>query len=150
MAPNYNLVKMQSFGHWLQERRKDAGMRQSDVAKRAGVSTSYISTLERGQKHSVTGAQLRPEPDKVEAIAKAVGGDVNEALALCGYASGKTVSRPHTAAEFIEALQSLGVDGIQFFDKPNLEELTAADFEEILNAVRLAVEITISRKRSNQ
>lgn len=83
----YNLVVVQKFGQWLRDHRKKLGLFQSDIAKRASVSTSYISTLERAQPHSITGAELTPERSKVVAIAKAVVGDLNEALMLCGYAS---------------------------------------------------------------
>lgn len=76
---------MSKFGDWLRERRTELKMLQSDVARRAGVSTSYISTLERGQKHSITGAELRPEPNKVIAISKAISADPDEALRLNGY-----------------------------------------------------------------
>lgn len=84
---NYNLVIMNNFGQWLLQHRTEAKMTQGAVAKKAGVSVSYVSTLEREQPHSITGAKLTPEPDKVIALAKAVGGDENEALDLCGYAA---------------------------------------------------------------
>jgi transcriptional regulator with XRE-family HTH domain len=104
---------MSEFGAWLRQHRKDLGMRQSDVAKRAGVSTSYVSTLERNQKHSVTGADLTPDRDKVLAIAKAVKGDEDEALLLCGYSSELT-TKPRNVAELLAAIERLGVDEIQF------------------------------------
>ena len=84
---SYNIVVMDTFGEWLRRHRKQLDLLQSEVARRAGVSTSYISTLERSQKHSITGAELVPDRDKVTAIAKAVNGNANEALRLCGYAT---------------------------------------------------------------
>lgn len=78
---------MNNFGEWLRAKRIDLGLKQADVARRAGVSVSYVSTLERSQPHSTTGARLTPERSKLTALAKAVQGDIDEALHLCGYAS---------------------------------------------------------------
>lgn len=86
MPLNYNVAHMSGFGTWLRSHRKALRLYQSDVAKRADVSPSYISTLEREQPHTLTGDVIRPDRDKVIAIAKAVKGDVDEALRLCGYA----------------------------------------------------------------
>lgn len=84
---DYNIVVMDNFGDWLKRHRKELGLHQREVARTAGVSTSYISTLERGQKHSITGADLVPDRAKVVEIAKAVKGSVDEALRLFGYTS---------------------------------------------------------------
>lgn len=82
----YNLVEMASFGTWLREKRKQARLTQDELSRKSGVSASYISTLEREQPHSVTGARLRPEPDKVRALAAALGQDPSEPLTIAGYA----------------------------------------------------------------
>lgn len=39
-----------ALGAVLRERRLDAGLRLSDVSARAGVSTQYLSEIERGRK----------------------------------------------------------------------------------------------------
>ena len=103
---NYNLVVMAGFGEWLLRHRKALEMKQSDVASRANVSVSYISTIERDQPHSITGAKLTPEREKVIAIAKAVNGDINEALELCGYSSDKPLA--DVPKPIIEALAREG------------------------------------------
>lgn len=92
----YNFVVMETFGAWLLRHRKIAGLKQSDIATRAHISVSYVSTLEREQPHSITGEKIMPDRAKVAAIAKAVGGDENEALALCGYApqNGDRIPQP--------------------------------------------------------
>ncbi len=79
-----------NFGAWLREHRINQGLFQSDVAKRAGVSVSYVSTLERTQPHSISGKDVSPTREKIMALAKAVGGSVDEALKLTGYASTDT------------------------------------------------------------
>jgi transcriptional regulator with XRE-family HTH domain len=129
---NYNLVGMVNFGSWLRNRRKALDLLQSDVAQRAGVSISYISTLERGQKHSTTGAELTPDRDKVIAIAKAVNGDIDEALLLCGYAPADT-PQPKTAKEALLAIEKLipGFEGVLWF-----ENMTDEDAERMLDAFK--------------
>jgi transcriptional regulator with XRE-family HTH domain len=83
---NYNFFVMKTFGDWLRDQRKALGLKQDDVAKRAGISVSYVSTLERNQPNTTTGKEIRPEPEIIEALAKAVQGDVSEALAFFRYA----------------------------------------------------------------
>lgn len=51
----YTDVAMVTFGEWLKERRVKVQMTQTQVADRAGLSFSYVSTLERQQPHSMTG-----------------------------------------------------------------------------------------------
>jgi transcriptional regulator with XRE-family HTH domain len=101
----YTVAMGESFGVWIREHRKKVKMTQLDVAKRCGLSYSYISTLERNQPHSLTGKPILPTRDKVALIAKAVNGDADEALALCGYASSVPQTRPQTIPELIEALE---------------------------------------------
>lgn len=104
----YNIVIMVlSGGEWIRKRRGELGMLQRQLAERSGLSVSYISTLERGQKHSITGARLRPEPSKVTAIAKALKSDPSELLDLYGYAS--EPREPQTVREFKARLAELGV-----------------------------------------
>lgn len=51
-----------TLGQWLRQRRKEKRLTQAALAALSGVSASYISTIERQQPHSVSGAKLRPEP----------------------------------------------------------------------------------------
>jgi len=83
---HYNVAEM-TFAEWLNVNRKKAGLTQAEVAKRSGLSFSYISTLERDQPHSLTGRKIAPTRAKVTAIAKAVGGDINDALTASGFTS---------------------------------------------------------------
>lgn len=92
------------FGVWLKRHRKVLGLTQTEVAERAGVSPSYISTIERQQPHTITGIPVRPERDKIMAIAKAVGGSPDEALVLCGYL-------PDDEAKVPDAIRIIGFDG---------------------------------------
>ena len=76
---------------------------QAETAKRAGISKAYIGHLENHRPHTTSGADLIPSREKVIAIAKAVNGDINEALELCGYASSKQTLPPEiTAIDFTQ------------------------------------------------
>lgn len=78
---------MASFGEWLRTHRKEKGWTQEELAAASGISPSYISTIERSQPHTITGGKIRPEREKVLALARAVGGDQVVALLLCGYSA---------------------------------------------------------------
>ena len=97
------------FGAWVKSHRKMLGLTQTEIAHKAGVSPSYISTIERQQPHTVTGIPVKPEREKVLAIAKAVGGDVNEALVLCGFL-------PTDASEIPEAIRIISFEGLDESD----------------------------------
>lgn len=74
-----------TFGQWVRLKREEKGLTQMDVARRAGVSMSYISTIERGERHRITGAPSAPSRDIIINIAKALGADEAEALMRAGY-----------------------------------------------------------------
>jgi len=131
---NYNTVGMNNFGDWVRDHRKRLGLYQSDLAKRAGVSTSYISTIERGQRHSITGAELRPEPQKVTAIAKALGQSADEALLLTGYAP-KTETPTFNLAESAR---------LALLD----QNLTPEEQAEIVEEMAIAYEIVMARRKA--
>lgn len=88
------------FGDWLREQRKRAGMSQDDLAGAADISKSYISTLERGKHHTVTGAPPQPTMGTVTQLATALGISVEEAVSVAFRPSGymnleRAQSGPH-------------------------------------------------------
>lgn len=89
---------------WLRDHRKRKGLTLNNVAERSGMSFSYVSTLERDQPHSTTGKEVKPTREKVLALAKAVGGDIDEALLAAGYAPKTITRRPETIPELVAAL----------------------------------------------
>lgn len=123
----YNLVVMDTSGEWLRSKRKALRMRQEDVAIRAHVSPSYISTIERGQKHSTSDGDLKPDRDKLIRIAKAVNGNPDELLAFYEY---RGVSAVGT-----ESLDVPGV-GTLSFDKKTAKH----DLERMKIVYRTALE----------
>lgn len=60
----------EQVGRQLRKQRMDAGWRLRDVADRAGVSTQYLSELERGLKD--------PSSELLAAVAGALGSSVLE------------------------------------------------------------------------
>jgi transcriptional regulator with XRE-family HTH domain len=76
------------FGKWLRQKRKEKFLSMEELGKRAGMAKQYISVLERGEPHALTGKPVTPTVEKVEALAKALDADINEARAAAGYASG--------------------------------------------------------------
>jgi transcriptional regulator with XRE-family HTH domain len=76
-----------NFSNWLIKARKEAGLTQLDLAKKAKVSRSYIGHLENMRPHSTSNALPKPNREKVVSIAKALNADVDLALSLAGFAS---------------------------------------------------------------
>lgn len=109
---------LKTFGAWLRGLRNSLKLTQGQVARRAGVSPSYISTLERCPPHTVTKVPVHPERDKVISIAKALKADPNEALVLAGY-------MPNHLSEVPDAIRVIG-----------FEELNEADVDAIVDFIR--------------
>lgn len=103
------------FGTWLKTTRADKGLSGVQLERRTGISRQYISNLERGSKTDKNGNVIRPSRDKVVALAKALGANVDEALTVAGYSS-QTPTTPEQA-QVIEVLTH--------------SNLTDADYEKI-------------------
>jgi transcriptional regulator with XRE-family HTH domain len=80
-------IAVATFGEWLYQHRKAAGLSQDDLADQADCSKNYISRLERDLPHGVTGAPPQPSRKIVEALGVALGVPAIEALRAAGYAS---------------------------------------------------------------
>lgn len=144
---NYNIaIKMDAFGKWLFDRRKAARMTQGQVAKRAGISTSYVSTLEREERHHLTNAPPRPAIAVVESIAKALDAPADEARLAAGYAPQTFAGPPTNAAEFLEALDRLGVPGLEFGNAySGLYSLPPEEYEKLLQDLKLVIDLNLRR-----
>ncbi|TDE90339.1 XRE family transcriptional regulator [Occultella glacieicola] len=62
------LLWREAVGHALRAERSDQGRTQGDVASQAGVSTQYLSEIERGRKE--------PSSEILEAIGQSLGLDL--------------------------------------------------------------------------
>lgn len=96
---------MQTTGEFLRLRRKAVGLTLRDVATRSGLSNSYISQLERGNK--------KPTVEVLARLLKALGASWPEFLEACGYIEkprvvyrGEERRRPLMAQEEPEKYQS--------------------------------------------
>ena len=66
------------LGRLIREARESAGLSQGDLARRLGLSASYMSRLERGEF-------ARPRPQVLTAIAKQLDIQLSDLYAVIGY-----------------------------------------------------------------
>lgn len=88
-----------SFGKWLVQARERAGLTQRELAQRAGISTTYVSGLEREEPSARDGSPRRPRVEKIDALARALGIQRDEARLAAGYAPAKPFTKPATIEE---------------------------------------------------
>lgn len=74
-----------TFGKWLKDARKLAGLTQDQLAKRAGCTHAYISALEREVVESKSNRPIQPSLEIVDAIARALGAPSPVARRIAGY-----------------------------------------------------------------
>src|SRR5436190_1719812 len=149
----------QAFGKWLRAQRRAADLTQDQVATRAGIHVLQVGRIEKGESGT--------KRETVLALANAIGADRDIALNKAGYAAvspdhplygpgnieifdevrKKLLKVPKNLAEFLEALESMGLEQFTFAaDKEALENYGPEDFEELLERIKADVEITIRRK----
>lgn len=127
-----------NFGKWLLEKRKEQRLTQTGLGVRAGISTSYVSTLEREQPHGITNAAPQPTVEVVESIAKALNADIDEARLAAGYAP-RNGSATNTF--------NLGENArVQLFDKNLSEE----DQAEIAEQLSITYRVILERRAARQ
>jgi transcriptional regulator with XRE-family HTH domain len=98
-----------SFGALLRREReaKEIGLRE--MAKKIGVSPTYLSKIERGDFDP-------PAEDKVRRIAEILGRDPDELLALAGRVASDLTEiirqRPREMADFLRAAKELTAEDV--------------------------------------
>lgn len=117
-----------TFGAWLLEQRKIAGLTQAELARRARVSKNYISALENMKPHTVTGALPQPRIEKVDAIAKALGVSVEDARMTAYGMVGSNTS----------ALNDGGIAAL-FYEYSDMSEEDKADLRTTLEMFRAEI-----------
>jgi HTH-type transcriptional regulator, competence development regulator len=101
------MARREKFGDVVRREReaKDIGLRE--MAKLIEVSPTYLSKVERSEFPP-------PAEDKVKAIAKIIGGDVDELLALANRVDSELTDiikrRPREMASFLRAANNLTAD----------------------------------------
>jgi transcriptional regulator with XRE-family HTH domain len=98
------MAKWKSFGALVRREReaKEIGLRE--MARKIGVSPTYLSKIERGDFDP-------PAEDKVRKIAKIIGCDPDELLALAGRVASDLTDiirqRPREMADFLRTAKGL-------------------------------------------
>jgi HTH-type transcriptional regulator, competence development regulator len=100
------------FGALVRREReaKEIGLRE--MAKKIGISPTYLSKIERGDFDP-------PAEDKVRKIAEIIGHDADELLALAGRVASDLTEiirqRPRELADFLRSAQGLSAENIARF-----------------------------------
>ena len=129
-------VVMSDFGEWLKGKRLDQRLTLETMAHKTGLSKQYISVLERGQPHALTGKPITPKLETVDKIARALGVPSGEARHAAGYAA--PITEPQTIRELKERLWDLGIHlelADEGEDGPEAVERAKASIAALMNAI---------------
>src|SRR2546430_2232174 len=74
-----NKKQAKRFGAWLRQRRQEAGVSTTQLAKETGTTDGTIVRIEQG-------FIVSPAPDKLSRIAQALGLSLADVYAMAGYA----------------------------------------------------------------
>lgn len=125
------------FGSWVKSTREAIGISQAGAARRAEIDRQQWYRIEAGKSGTKRETAIR--------IAQALSADTDEALRLAGYAPETLpLGPPQNRKELIEALERIGVEQIQFHE--DISDKSPAELLELFDAIKLAVEITLSRQ----
>ena len=101
--------RRESFGALVRREREAKGLGLREMAKLIGVSPTYLSKVERDEFPP-------PAEDKVKAIAKLIGYDGDELLALAGRVASDLTEiirqRPREMADLLRTAKGLSPDGM--------------------------------------
>jgi transcriptional regulator with XRE-family HTH domain len=116
---------MGHIGHLVKRAREAKGWTQQELANRMGIDAPYISQVERGKINL-------PEPDRLEAIERALGVSRAEMLRELGYLG------PPDDFDFIEATRR-----VLSLESPDAQEAALMSFpDQYLAAVQSLVELS--------
>ncbi len=132
------------FGDMVRDARIRLNLSQRELAQKIDRSASYINYVERGFNPSSKNNKFQASADAVDAIAKVLHIPLNEARQAAGYAS-KIPAKPTNAAEFLAALESLGVTQLHAFE--GTTNKSPEEYERLLDSVRIAIEVSLRRKQ---
>lgn len=134
-----------TFGEAIKERLTALNMRPSELARRANTSRQNIGRLINGVVHPITGAYPTADLATVEAIAKALNWNINEARLAAGYAP----TEPQTRIQkLIAALEAQGIDGLSMFGGfTQLADMSDEQYEEVLRSIALVIDMSVQRSQ---
>lgn len=125
-----------TFGEWLREEIKRTGLSNAEIGRRSGFSPTYIGNLVRDHNPNTKDGKGRPSEEAVTLIAKATGGNLDDAREAAGYSRLSTPSKkkPTNVREFFEALETLGLDVRYDGGMDMLEKLGEDELQELLDS----------------
>lgn len=86
-----------SFGEWLRNKIKENNISNAELARRIKVSPTYVGNLVRDFSPNSKTGKIRASEKVIEAIAKALNADIDEARLAAGYSPTKSIL-PHELA----------------------------------------------------
>lgn len=86
----------EQFADYMIEAMARTRMRQTEIARLAGLSRTTISQIVGKKPNSTTGKMILPERETVDRIAKAFGDPVWQARRAAGYAGGEEEGKQKT------------------------------------------------------
>lgn len=132
---NFTEYMAETFGQWLERKRNAAGLNQTELAARSRVTKATISLYEQDRVE-------QPRPKQLVKIAKALGVSIEE---IRDAASQR--SKPQNLEQLLEILEHLGVENLHLSDHDRFRTATPDELQEVLDAVQLAVAVTLQRQK---
>ncbi|MEW6212513.1 MAG: helix-turn-helix transcriptional regulator [Acidobacteriota bacterium] len=83
---NFELMDNKSFGKLIQEYREKRGLKQAELARRANLSPTYISNLERDSYPSAKSGKGRPSIKVVDNLSRILSIPLEKTRLAAGYA----------------------------------------------------------------
>lgn len=113
---------MSDIYEMLKKIRVERGLSLREVAKRSGLSHSYINLLEKG-KHPTTKVPINPSPDILKRLSKAYNYDYIELMEAAGYVvEGDEKDRLETETEIDRVFKEAEeVFGVNLRDDPDVQ-----------------------------
>lgn len=103
----------EAFGEFLTRHREKLGLTQTEVARRVGLSLSYIINLEQGKDPTGKNKKLKPPIEVVDQIAKALNLPVNKVRRIAGHET--TVKDKNSVNEIPQDDAEAGFERSMFF-----------------------------------
>jgi transcriptional regulator with XRE-family HTH domain len=123
-----------TFGDYLKQWRKEAGLSMHALADKAQVSANYISIIENNKPHPVTGKPPEPSVHVVRRIAEAC--KIPEEVAL--RAAGFSASQDHAIIQFDERTGEMWVGESMTTLRPATQEEKQDELRKTLTHIEQA------------
>lgn len=136
LSPCYQLEDMESLSELFRRRINELGISNSELARRAKKSRSYVGNIINETAPTKSG-KYELSPESVKGFAKALEVDEVEILTAIGYATESATEDSH---------EILDIANISFHHK----KLTKADQEEMLRLMRTVAAGVLAEKKAEK